>query len=292
MGISTDGVGFFSDEGAPPPPPPPPVAAPPRIVEIMATTGDADDMMRRLKSLLPYRWWAYIAPIRDAVLGGVVAALVWVYSFYDYVKRQTRILTATEFNLDLIAWDFFGGKFKRKPGQNDAFFRIAIIQEILRPRATRPGMTIALTNLTGVAPIIFEPSNPNDTGVYGRGMGYSVAGRYGSLEHPYEAWIDVQRPLGQGIPGVEGYGGLAGGYDAGRSEFVSLDMVTGPVTDLDIYETVENTRPAGTICWVRISDLIPPADLSPSYSFLLSPEGDRLVLDDHGGIIIDGPPTI
>lgn len=258
--------------------------------------GDPQNMLTRLKSLLPARWFSQSAPILDAVLGGLSDSLNWCHNLFLYVKAQTRIDTATEFNLDLIAWDFLGRRLRRKKDQPDDSFRFWIKREIFRPRANRPGMSQALEDLTGVKPIIFEPWNPNDTGVWGRNMGWSAIGRYGSLAHPYECWIDVQRPKGQGIPGVNGYGGAAGGYGnkitdkTGREEWVSLSMVTGPVTDRDIYDAIEATRPAVMTCWTRISDIIPPDALSPSYDFLLSPQGDRLVLDDESGIILDGPP--
>lgn len=267
-------------------------------------TGDPQNMLARLKGLLPARWFSQDAPLLDALLGGLADGLAWCHSLYLYAKAQTRIDTATEFNLDLIAWDFLGKRLRRKKDQPDDSFRWWIKREIFRPRANRPGMSQALEDLTGVKPIIFEPWNPNDCGVWGGNtMGWSAAGRYGSLEHPYECWIDVQRPLGQGIPGVNGYGGAAGGYgdgetyrgngeggaNTGREEWVSLQMVTGPVTDRDIYDAVEYTRPAAVTCWTRISDVIPPDALSPSYDFLLDTAGDRLVLDDESGIVLEGP---
>lgn len=252
--------------------------------------GDRDDMLARLKSELPKRWANYASPKLDAVLGGLADALADLYSFYAYAKDQTRIATASGFMLDLIAWDFLGGRLLRRNSQQDNSFRAAILKEIFRPRATRSSMTLALSDLTGKAPIIFEPANPLDTGAWNGLMGWSCAGRWGSLQHPFECWIDAQRPTGQGIPGVEGYGGSAGGWGQGRSEWASLSMMSGPVTDDDIYNTIEAIRPAATVCWTRISDDLPPVFLQPSYSFLDSPAGDRLVLDDESGIIVSGPP--
>lgn len=260
--------------------------------------GDSDDMLARLKTpLRELKWWNWTAPIADAVRGGVADSLSWCYSFYAYAQAQTRISTATEFNLDIISWDFLGTRIKRRPGQSDDSFRAVIKQEIFRPRATRPAMAQAITDLTGTAPIIFEPWNPRDTGVYGRGsLAWSTVGRYGSLQKQFQCWIDVQRPLGQGIPAINGWGGSAGGYGSGRMEWASLSLVTGPVTDNDIYMMIEAIRPAGVTCWTRISDQLPPTHLLPNYDYLLSTTGDRLVLQDDSGIILDGPaeppPTI
>ena len=250
---------------------------------------DADSMLDRLVSLLPARWFNKIAPVRDAIIGGMADSVEWCYKLYQYAYAQTRILTASGFNLDIIAWDFLGGRLLRRESQDDDSFRLGVMKEIFRPRATRPAMTLAISDLTGNNPLIFEPANPQDTGTYNGLMGWSVAGRYGSLQHPYECWIDIQRPLGQGIPGREGWGGIGGGWGLMRSEWTSLYMLSGPVTDLEIYQRVESIRAAGTICWTRISDVVPPADLQPAYSYLDSPDGLRLVTDDHSGIIVSGP---
>lgn len=253
---------------------------------------DAKAIAGRFYSLLPYRWWGEGAPVRNFIIGGVADSLNWAYSFYAYAKAQTRISTATEFNLDIIAWDFLGGRVLRRESQGDDSFRAAIIKEIFRPRASRPAMRDALLDLTGKEPLIFEPANPNDTGAYNHNMAWSLHGRYGSLQHPYECWIDIQRPAGQGIPGVEGYGGIGGGWGYMRSEWASLSMFSGKVTDNDIYNSVGSTRPAGIVCWCRISDDVPPADLNPQYSYLDSPGGLRLVTNDHSGLIVGWPLSI
>jgi hypothetical protein len=253
---------------------------------------DAGSFLDRFYSLLPYRWWGENAPVRDAVIGGLSDSLEWAYDFYVYAKAQTRISTATEFNLDIIAWDFLGGRLLRRTSQSDDSFRAAVIKEIFRPRATRAAMKQALFDLTGQEPLIFEPANPNDTGCYNINMAWSVHGRYGSLEHPYECWIDIQRPLGQGIPGVEGYGGIGGGWGLMRSEWTSLAMLSGPVTDREIYNTVEAIRAAGTVCWCRISDDVPPADLSSAYSFLADANGWRLMMKDGSGLIVGWPASV
>lgn len=251
-------------------------------------TGDSDDMLARLVSLLPSRWFSHAAPLRDALLGGVADSLAWCYALYADAKNQTRIATATGYFLDMISWDFLGGALRRRGGQGDDSFRAEIVREIFRARASRPAMVAAIADLTGVAPIVFEPANPHDTGVWTTGgrMGWSMLGRWGSMQHPHECWIDLQRPLGQGIPGVNGYGGAAAGYGAGRGEWVSLAMVAGPITDTEIYRTVERIRPVGTTCWVRISDALPPPDLASPYDYLADASGLRLVLDDHSGVVI------
>lgn len=247
-------------------------------------------MLERFKGLLPKDWLGQTAPVADALIGGICDSLDAVHDLYLYARDQTRIETASGFMLDLIAWDFLGGRLRRRDGQTDDAFREAILKEIFRPRASRPAMALALKDLTGVEPIIFEPANVNDTGAWGvAGMGWCAAGRWGSIANPYECWIDVQRPLGEGIEGANGWGDDSGGWGYLLAEWVSLSMAKGPVTDDDIYDCIERTRPAGVRCWTRIADQIPPPDLQPSYGYLLDAQGNRLVLDDGGGLLVSWP---
>ncbi len=259
-------------------------------------TGDTANILARLKSLLPTRWFGDPAPVLDSVAGGLSDGLAGTFGLIGYARAQTRIGTAAGSWLDLIAFDFFGLRFRRRSSQNDDSFRKAISQEIFRVRATRTGMAQAILDLTGVAPIIFEPANPRDTGAYGKPtMGYSFAGRYGSLELVNQVYIDVCRPLGQGIPLIGGYGSSAVGYAAssgayeGRGEWTGIDQVDGPVTDLDIYRLVEAVRPIGVTVWTRLEDFLPPPDLAPAYIALLTPSSDALVMPDGSAIYISGP---
>lgn len=260
------------------------------------TIGDPSNILARLKSLLPARWFSDPAPVLGALAGGLADGLSGAYGQIIYAKAQTRIATAVDVWLDLIAFDFFALRFRRRKSQSDASFRAAISKEIFRVRATRPGMAQAIFDLTGVAPIIFEPANPRDTGAYGMPtMGYSCAGRYGSIALVNQVYMDVCRPLGQGIPLIGGYGSSAVGYSnpagayEGRGEYVGLDQVTGPVADLDIYATVEAVRPIGVTVWTRIEDFLPPPDLAPSYIALETPDSQFLVMPDGSNIYVSGP---
>jgi hypothetical protein len=82
--------------------------------------------------------------------------------------------------------------------------------------------------------------------------GYSVAGAYGSLVHPYQAFVTVFRPVGQGLPYVAGYGVPTGAYStASRSAYGEYSK--GDVTDADIYAAIDATKPVATTIWTRIS---------------------------------------
>lgn len=222
-------------------------------------TGDQNDILQRLKGTLP-RWFGDSTPILDALLQGLASAGAFVYSLWAYAKLQTRIKTATDGWLDMIAADFFGSSLLRAANQSDASFRARIIINLIRERATRAGLVKVLQDLTGRTPIIFEPQRPADTGAYSApNSGYGIAGGYGSLLLPCQAFVTAFRPTGSGIPNVAGYGGSAGnpgpgGYGvASQLEYASMAMIQGAVTDADIYAAVDSVKPAGTTLWTRIN---------------------------------------
>lgn len=218
-------------------------------------TGDADDMLRRLKALVP-DWFSSstLTPVLDGVLAGVGAALGHAYDLRTYAHLQIRIKTATDGWLDLIAYDYFGLRFQRRVDQTDESFRVSILEEILRVRGTRAGVIKAITDLTGRVPFYFEPANPFDTGGIGvaSSMGWSMAGRWGSLMLPHQAFVQPYRPMGSAIPNVNGLSGYLGGYGVGAGMWSSPTFVDAAVTDQDILDTIERTKPAGTILWTSI----------------------------------------
>lgn len=223
--------------------------------------GDAGDILGRLKAKLPSRWFGSVADSKallDGVLGGIAALLAFVYTLYSYARLQTRILTATDGWLDIIAADYFGPTgLPRKTGQSDASYRLVILANLFREKATRGAVVSILTRLTGRAPTIIEPTRPSDTGAYGApNIGYGLAGAYGSLSIPYQAFVIAYRPVSTvGIANVAGYGISTGGYGlASRAEYASMDMVTGGVTDSDIFAAIDAVKPAGTLVWTRISN--------------------------------------
>lgn len=225
-------------------------------------TGDQQDIFTRIKSLLP-RWYGDITPLLDGLIQGLAWAGSFIYSLYAYAKLQTRIKTATEGWLDMIAADFFGSTLVRSINQSDTAFRARIIVNLFRERATRAGIVSVLKDLTGRAPIIFEPLRPADTGAYSApNSGYGAAGGYGSVLLPFQAFVTALRPIGSGIPLVAGYGlanygatnGGPGGYGtASIIEYGSLDMVKDSISDADIYAAVDSVKPAATIVWTRIT---------------------------------------
>ena len=203
-------------------------------------TGDTSDIVGRLKSGLPARWFGDGSTIRDAILSGWATAHSFLYSLYLYAKLQTRILTATDGWLDMIAADFFGASLLRMANQTDASFRAAIIANLFREKGTRNAVVLVLQALTGRSPVVTEPLRPADTGAYG------------SMLVPFQAFVTAYRPATSGVPYAPGYGNAPWGYGT-AGEYASLSMVQGAVQDADIAAAVEAVRPAGTTIWMRVS---------------------------------------
>jgi hypothetical protein len=233
-------------------------------------TGDQTDIASRLFRWLPSKWFSdATGTIVRAVQAGFAAGLSIVYAMVVYAGLQVRIKTATDGFLDLISGDYFGTRFPRIFGESDSAFRARILQELLRERGTRHGVFQALLDLTGRAPIIFEPSRPKDTGAYdvASSLGYDMAGGYAELDLPCQSFVTAFRPLStQGVPNVAPYdvvnGVGAGAYAAagippgsvvsGTAAYADIDSLTG-VSDAQIFAAIEAVRAAGTIIWVRIS---------------------------------------
>lgn len=236
------------------------------------TAGNSDDMLARLRSLVPAGWFASLtAPVRDVVFGGLSDALAFSYGQLQAVRAQTRITTASGWFLDLIGWDFFGARFLRRSGESDATWRARIINEILRPRATRAAIIRALSDLTGWRPIVIELFNPQDCGGYGSGrFAYGASGCWGSRDAKNELLITAFRPSTVGIANVNGFGGYLSGYGAGSAEYVARDNSAFAVSDAEIYRTVADTIAAGVKAWVAI-------------------ESKTALLTDNGDILTDTP---
>jgi hypothetical protein len=216
--------------------------------------GDVSDFIRRMLAVLPNGWFAdsavppQPATYLQAVLAGFGTAWAAIYNLISTVRLLTRLATVSGPFLDMASIDFFGNRLPRRPQESDGAFRLRVHQELLRPRATRSALGLALTELTGTPPTIFEPARPADTGGYSTGgLGYSTAGGWGNLALRYASFVTVTRPAGGGIARFAGYG------TGGLLYYGDLSMVTTPVTDADIYATVTAILPAGYIAWTRIA---------------------------------------
>lgn len=222
--------------------------------------GDQQDMLTRLRAVLPMRWFPDRATVLEGLLSGLASCWSWAYQQLQYVKAQTRLGTATDVWLDVAAWDFLGDRLIRRRGQSDSAFRARVRLELFRERGTRGAIISVLRDLTGRDPSVFEPARSTDTGGYaslagaGGGVSYGLAGGLGSMSLPFQCFITAYRPTGSGIALVSGWGDLGGGYCQGTIEYASLDMVQGQVTDQDIYAAVASVLPIAAIGWTRITN--------------------------------------
>ncbi|MDY7559977.1 hypothetical protein QN366_04755 [Pseudomonas sp. CCC3.2] len=214
--------------------------------------GDQSDMLGRLKSLLPVGWFGDNNPIRDATLWAYAQSASWAYTLYLYAQAQTRIKTASDSWLDLIALDFFGSNLARYSAQTDQSYLSRILINIFRERATRHGMDQVLFDLTGRRAVIIEPARPQDTGGLGLNFYLDGPGVLGSVVSPYQSFVTAYRPLGAGAanwPGVHtnvfGLGQTGGLTPAAQ--------ITPQVSDADIVAAIEATKPFGTTVWYRIA---------------------------------------
>ena len=225
-------------------------------------TGDAQNIFSRLKHYT-VNWFGTESPLLDCIYDGFAASYSFIYYVIDYVKKQTRIKTETDANLDLIAKDFFGDWLKRYPKESDNSFRNRILMNLLREKATREGMRKILFLLTGIEPIIIEPWRGQDCGYYNvpSTLAYDTVGRYGSNLFAYQAFIIVFRKIVNGASNYGAYNQVYWGYNVVpppkmlvKNGYVSPTMWDSYVTDRDIYFAIKTTRMNSTRIWVMIID--------------------------------------
>lgn len=237
-------------------------------------TGDIPDMQARLRALLP-PWWPNIgsAPVLDAILAGVATILSASYGLIQYAAAQTRIRSATGGWIDLIAWDFFGGRFTRIAGETDASFNARLLQELVRPRVTRSAIQAAVADLTGHPVRIIEASNLTDVGFWKtRGSGpkpisfwkVDVPGaplRWSPRGLANQFFIECTLPLtasfgGNPMPAWGQYTlnwmkrGTAGARATGSSLILRTNTIGQRGADA-VYALVNAMRAAGVIAWVK-----------------------------------------
>ena len=192
-------------------------------------------------------------------------AATWCFDLVAFARAQTRLATASGPFVDLIGLDFLGLGIARQIGQNDAGYKARITREIFRERNTRAGVLAAVADLTGAQARMIELWNPLDCGGYDTGfLGFDAIGRWGSIGDAPQFLISTPQPVGAGLPNVGGYDNGLGGYDTGAEEFGDISLMTGSVTDQDIYNTINATRSAGVVAWVAIG-LKPEARLDVDF---------------------------
>jgi hypothetical protein len=217
-------------------------------------TGDAADMLARLKSVLPVRWFGDETPILDAVLGGLAAAWAGLYLLLSQVQAQTRIASASGIFLDMASGDYLNGRLPRRAGEADAAFRARLLGNLIAPGATRAALVAALTNVTQRVPRVFEPLNASDTGGYNINLGYNNAGGYGSLNLPYQFFVTAYRANNTPVSHAGGYTLGPGGYGVAPMFYVDAAALAGSIGDAEIYAAAASVSPTASIAWMNISN--------------------------------------
>ena len=227
-------------------------------------TGDQRDMRTRLRAALPNGWFADDAPILSGLLDGLSSAWAGLYSLLAYGRQQTRISTATDGWLDLIARDYGGPTWGRHSGETDTEFSARIRGNLQATSGTRAALVETLSNLTGRAPVVFEPAFPPDTGGLGTsGLGWNTIGGWGNLTLPYQCFVTAYRPAGGGIASTGGWSSLAasttlnlplGGWSTGALQYGNASLIEGQITDAQILAAVAGAMPAAAIAWTALSD--------------------------------------
>lgn len=152
--------------------------------------GDASDFAARLRLTLPEGWAAGDAPLLHALLNGLGAAWASMYELLQRVRLQSRVATVTGRFLDMACGDFFGGRFRRRAGEDDDALRGRLQRAMRRERGTRAAV-IAAAEEAGFSVVVFEPARPSDTGAYSvpAGLAWNVAGGWGSLAMPLQCLV-------------------------------------------------------------------------------------------------------
>lgn len=226
------------------------------LLSLAPTVGTQTDIVSRLKAVLPTGWFPDDTPVLDGVLNGVAAVWTALMQTLSYVQLQTRVATATDTFLDLVAQDFFGANLTRAMGEPDTSLRDRIQRNLLQPQATRGALSNVLQNLTGRTPRIFEPARLQDTGAYtvATTLAYNTLGGYGSASLPFQCFVNAFRPIGAGVANTNGYNIGIGGYGIGSAQYTTPTMAASTILDNDIYQAIAATMPVATTAWTAITN--------------------------------------
>lgn len=222
---------------------------------------DQDDMAGRLLTTLPRPWFSDAAKASGgtlwAVLEGFGVGHAQFYQIIQTLKANDRLLTTLDLGvLQQFAQDFFGPDgFPPMSGELLNAYRSRIRAHFFIPGGTRQAIITAVTNLTGKAPIsIVEPWNPNDCGAWDVGnTGWDIEGHWGSLDIPWEGFVQVERPLAavnNGQPVYSAWDGYAG-FDTDLAYYTD-NLSSQIISDAVIYAAIQAAKAYGTEVWVQL----------------------------------------
>lgn len=226
----------------------------------MADTGSQDDILGRLKRLMPNGWFGPDGsfPAVEAALAGLGAAFARVYALYAFAKLQTRLATMTGGWLELAASDFFDN-FKRLRGEIDPRYGRRLRLEVFRDRNTRNAIDRAVYDLTGQHPDVFEAWRPGCCGGLDTpSFALDITGRLGDLTPRFETIISIPQPQNFGIPNWPGLDVSLAGLDANFALVSDDDIIGAGPTTADILAALERVRTASHTYWVNFTQLGDP----------------------------------
>jgi hypothetical protein len=237
-------------------------------------TGDIPDFQARLRANLP-PWFPNVgsAPVIDAILTGIATLFANFYVLYVFAKAQTRILTSSGAFIDLIAWDYFGGRFTRLPGEGDVSFLKRVVAELIRARVTRAAIQSALVSITGYPVRIVEASVLTDVGFWKMRGSSPAPVSFWNVDTPgnplrwsgrglrCQFFVECVLPLtvsfgNNAMPAWGTYAlnwmlrGTAGSRATGSSLISRGDNASTDGAQA-VYDLINSMRAAGIICWVK-----------------------------------------
>ena len=219
-----------------------------------------EDFVYRLLENFPADWSSDEARSSGGVLhslfSSVGAELEYSLDQVQFIFDATRVRTATEEALDLVAKDFFGTDVRRSTGEGDTAFRQRILAQLLAPAVTIEAIKRAIEIFTGKPAVLFEPWNLSngsflDANVY---LGISTPGYGGRLNDPglrYQFFVEAKLP----------------GYSSNNEypvyaidRYFSLDRPECPLFEVNndwflntqkLDSLLNTVKPAGIIAWRR-----------------------------------------
>lgn len=242
-------------------------------------------MFIRVKSFLPKSWFPNPSPIVDSFLMGFAKIGEIVKTSIDEVVPQLRIKTATGGVLDLIANDMFGSSLLRSFNESDSDYRLRILIELFRERATYPAMMESIAYFTGFYPVIVESGKDIDATGYVLSEGSISTNEgdgYGVVVRSFHCFISIYIPYSSEYANVAGYGVSTSGYSVfSRGEYVHSK-------ELDInslLQIINTVRPVSTKIWVKT--------IQDTYNNILNLHGalpydlPKTLSGEHRGLFID-----
>lgn len=207
--------------------------------------------VEKLFALLPSTWFSDAAKKSGGILYAVISSfakgLEYVEAGADYVKKQTRISTATDTNLENISVDFFSSGLPRRAGEGDSAYSKRILEQIFLEKGTKTGLIKALQSIGATVVESWEPSIDGFFTDYSKTDLNRI-----SDENPYNGILFITRPLAPSQTKL-----FFTDYNYTDSSFmVDSDAQIWQIQDSDIFKVIEATKTCGTQVYV-VLDPIP-----------------------------------